>query len=153
MYSIEDIIKEHSFFKELEPEYLELIAGCGKNVRFNAGDFLFREGDEAKYFYLIRHGTVSLSTFVPGRGPESLQTLGEEEVLGWSWLFSPYQSHFDAQALTLVRAVAFDGTCLRTKCNEDHHFGYELMQRFAHIIMQRLQATRMQILDVYGVKA
>lgn len=151
MKTLENIIKQHPFFEGLEPRYLEFIAGCAKNVRFDAGEFIFREGQEANDFYLVRHGNVSLDVFVPAKGPVSLQTIGEDDVLGWSWLFPPYRWHFDARALTLVRALAFDGACLRAKCDQDHDLGYELMQRFAHIINQRLQATRLQILDVYNV--
>ena len=73
-------------------------------------------------------------------------------LLGWSWLFPPYQWHFDARALELTRTTALDGQCLRIKCEEDHELGYRLGQRFAHVMMQRLQATRLQLLDVYGVQ-
>ena len=73
------------------------------------------------------------------------------EVFGWSWLFPPYRWHFDVQALDLTRALVFDGQCLRAKCEADHDLGYALMQRFAQVIVQRLQATRLQLLDLYGV--
>jgi CRP-like cAMP-binding protein len=95
---------------------------------------------------------VALQVFVPQRGPITVETVAAGEVLGWSWLFPPYRWHFDAQALELVRAIAFDGQCLRNKCAEDHDLGYALMQRFAQIMLQRLQATRLQLLDVYGVQ-
>ena len=70
-------------------------------------------------------------------------------MLGWSWLFPPYRWHLDARAIEAVRAVAFDGACLRQKSIDDHELGYELMRRFAEVIVSRLQATRMQLLDVY----
>ena len=98
--------------------HLELIAGCGQNTGFEAGEYLFREGDQADTFYLVRHGRVQLETFVPGRGAVTIQTVDEGDVVGWSWLFPPYRWHFDARALDLVRAVAFDGACLRGKCDE-----------------------------------
>jgi CRP-like cAMP-binding protein len=121
-------------------------------VRFAAGDDLFREGDVADRFYLIRHGHVALQVFIPGQGRITIETIAAGEVLGWSWLFPPYRWHFDAQALELSRAIAFDGACLRAKCDEDHDLGYMLMQRFAQVMTQRLQATRLQLLDLYGVQ-
>ncbi len=151
MRTLESLLAEHPFFKGLDPRYLELLAGCASNVRFNAGEFIFREGGEANQFYLIRHGKVALEVFVPERGPVTIQTIDAGDVLGWSWLFPPYRWHFDARAVELTRAIAFDGQCLRTKCDEDHDLGYELMKRFARIITERLQATRLQLLDVYGV--
>jgi CRP-like cAMP-binding protein len=150
MQTLEPLLAAHPFFKDLQPRHLQLLVGCASNVRFTAGQFIFREGEEAHHFYLIRHGNVTLEIFVPGRGPLTIQTLGENDVLGWSWLFPPYRWMFDARALTLTRAIALDGQCLRGKCEDDHDLGYELVKRFAQVMMERLQATRLQLLDVYG---
>jgi CRP-like cAMP-binding protein len=150
MGNLEEILAEHPFLKGLDPPHLELIAGCASNVRFNKGDFIFREEDEADRFYLIRHGLVALDVFVPQRGPVTIDTIQEGDVLGWSWLFPPYSWHFDARAVQLTRAVAFDGKCLREKCDKDVELGYALVKRFAQVIMQRLQSARLQLLDIYG---
>jgi CRP/FNR family cyclic AMP-dependent transcriptional regulator len=152
MQTLEPILAAHPFFQDLPSHHLQLIVGCASNVRFEAGQFIFREGEEANSFYLIRHGRVTLEIMVPERGPLTIQTLEEGDVLGWSWLFPPYRWHFDARTTTLTRAIALDGKCLRTKCEDDHDLGYELVKRFARVIMERLQATRLQLLDVYGVR-
>ncbi|BBM70920.1 cyclic nucleotide-binding domain-containing protein [Rhodothermus marinus] len=148
--SLKDLLAEHPFFQGLEEPYLELIAGCARNVRFNAGSYIFREGEPATEFFLIRYGRVSIEVHLPERGTVTIQTLGEGDVLGWSWLVPPYRNQFDARALTLVRALAFDGACIRNKCAEDPRLGYEIFSRFARIIAERLQATRLQLLDMYG---
>lgn len=150
MGTFETILAEHPFLKGLPSPYIELIAGCASNVRFNKGDYIFREEEEADRFYLIQHGLVALDVFVPQRGPMTIDTIQEGEVLGWSWLFPPYKWHFDARALQLTRAVAFDGKCLREKCDSDAVLGYELVKRFSLVIMQRLQSARLQLLDLYG---
>jgi hypothetical protein len=93
---------------------------------------------------------VQLEIFAPGRGAVTIQTVDEGDVVGWSWLFPPFRWHFDARALDSVRAVAFDGACLRDKCDDDHSLGYELLRRFSPVMLARLQATRLQLLDVYG---
>jgi CRP/FNR family transcriptional regulator, cyclic AMP receptor protein len=151
--TLRPILAEHPFFKGLETHYIELIVGCSSNVRFDAGETLFRAGEEANEFYLVRHGKVALEVFTPGRGPVTIQTIGEGEILGWSWLIPPYYWHFDARAVELTRAIALDGKCLRNKCEQDHDLGYQLLKRFAHIIVQRLEATSLQLLDVYGARA
>jgi CRP/FNR family transcriptional regulator, cyclic AMP receptor protein len=89
---------------------------------------------------------------VPGRGPITVETIGPGEILGWSWLFPPYRWHFDGRAVEGTRAIAFDAKCLRLKCEEDHDLGYELVKQFAHVMMERLQATRLRMLDVYGTQ-
>ncbi len=153
MRTLEQELLAHPFFHDLEPWYIGLIAGCGSNVLFEEDQQIFREGDEAQQFYIIRHGRVALETVVPQRGPVTIATVEAGEVLGWSWLFPPYRWHFTGRALEPVHAVALDGVCLRGKCERDHDFGYALMQRFAAIVVQRLQATRLQLLDFYGDSA
>lgn len=147
---IRDLLGNHPFFTGLDPEYLDLIAGCGKNVTFDAGASIAREGEPADYFYVLREGRVALDVHEPVRGPIVVATLSPGDVLGWSWLFPPYRWRFDARALEHVRAVALDGVCLRGKCDEDPRLGYDLVHRFARIMVARLESTRLQLLDVYG---
>lgn len=152
MQTLEPYLAAHPFLKDFEPRHLKILVGCASNVRFDAGQFVLREGEEANNFYIIRHGKVSLEIFTPDRGSITIQTIGEGEVLGWSWLIPPYHWHYDARALELTRAIALDGKCLRMKCEQDHDLGYEILKRFAHVITQRLEATRLQLMDVYGVR-
>lgn len=150
MNTLEPILAEHPFLKGLPPALLAELVGCAANVRFDPGTFVFRQGQEANNFYILRDGKVAVEVFAPQRGAITIDTLGAGEVLGWSWLIPPYHWHFDARALESTRAIALDGRCMRTKCESDHELGYELMKRFAQIIEQRLDATRWQLLDVYG---
>jgi CRP/FNR family cyclic AMP-dependent transcriptional regulator len=146
---MESIIKDHAFFQGLSPDYIKLIAGCASNARFNAEEKIFRSGEPADWFYIIRQGKVALEHWSPERGPITIQTVGDDDVFGWSWLFPPYKWQMDARAVELTRVFKLDGKCLRTKCDKDHDLGYELMKRFSAIIIERLEASRMQILDVY----
>jgi CRP-like cAMP-binding protein len=150
MKTMAELITAHPFFEGLDPSYISFVADCARNVHYAAGEYIFREGESADRFLLIRHGLVSLQTFIPGRGDITVQTVGEDEVIGWSWLFTPYRWYFSSRCLDETRAVSFDGVCLRAKCREDHDLGYDMMGRFAAIMARRLQATRLQLLDVYG---
>ena len=150
MEGLERIIKEHPFFGGLKEEFSTLMCSCAKNVRFEAAQYLFHEGDPADQFYLLRHGRIALQVTEAGRGTVTFQTLGAGEIVGLSWLIPPYRWTYDAKALELTRAIAMDASCLRQKCEADHDLGYEMMKRFMPVLIERLQATRMQILDVYG---
>ncbi|HEY7616011.1 MAG TPA: cyclic nucleotide-binding domain-containing protein [Terriglobales bacterium] len=150
METLERIIAEHPFFADLESYYTTLLVGCASNVRFQAGAYIFKEGEEANEFYLIRTGKVALELFAPQREPIIVETLSEGEILGWSWLVPPYHRKFHAHAVEETRALALDGKCLRTKCEQNHDLGYELLKRFSQVIAQRLEATRYQLLDVYA---
>jgi CRP/FNR family cyclic AMP-dependent transcriptional regulator len=148
-HTLEPLLRHHEFFAGMDPEYLALIAGCARNVVFGDGTFPFREGAPAETFYLVREGTVALEIAASGR-VLTVQTLGPGEVAGFSWLMGPHRWQFDGRAVGRVHAIEVDGACLRAKCDADPRLGYDLMLRFANLATRRLQATRLQILDVYG---
>ena len=150
MEGLERILREHAFFAGFPPEHSMLVVGCARNHRFDAGDYLFREGEPANEFFLIRHGKVALEIVAPGQAPIIFATLGEGEIVGAAWLVPPYRWTFDARAVELVRAIGIDAACLRGKCEADHHLGYEMMKRFLPVFVKQLQATQLQILDFYG---
>ncbi len=150
MKTIEDVLGGLELGRGLRPEHRALMAGCGKNVHFAPSSYLLREGDPADTFFVLREGDVALEVHSPERGAITVQTVHGGEILGWSWLFPPYRTTFDARALTDVRAIAFDGACLRGKCDQDHELGYQLMRAMAQVFTRRLGATRLQLLDLYG---
>ena len=86
----------------------------------------------------------------PQHKPIIVSTLSVGEILGWSWLLPPFQWKFHARAAEDTRAIALDGKCLRIKCEENHDL-VQILKRFAQIMEQRLDATRLQLLDVYAV--
>ena len=150
MKNIKDLLAEHKFFHVFPEKYVDVISGCGKNVHFQQGEYIAKEDSSADLFYLIRSGRAAVSVSAPGRDPIVVQTIGEGEILGWSWIFPPYRWVFDIQALEEIAAIALNGVCLRGKCDADHELGYFLMTKFAQIMTKRLQATRIQLLDVYA---
>ena len=148
--SLAPLLAEHPLLSGLERPQLELIVGCATNVRYSPGEFIFREGQPADHFYLVREGRVAVEVFVPNKGPVTIETIEGGEMLGWSWLFPPFKARFDARAMTVVRALSLDGGCLRSKCEHDAALGYDLLKRFTQLVVSRLEATRMQLLDLYG---
>lgn len=153
MEDLGKILAEQPFLAKLGEKHIQLLAGCASNVAFKEGEYIFREGQQADSFYFIRHGKVMVETFVPQKGALVIDSLEVGDVLGWSWLLPPYRWHFDARASVVTRAIALDGKCLRTKCEDDHDLGFELMKRFASVIAGRLEATRLQLMDVYGANS
>lgn len=144
------LLAEHPFFAGMVPAVQQILVGCARNERFDAGDYVHRAGESADRFYLIRHGSLALELQVLGRSPIVLDTVDVGEVSGWSWLVPPYQWTMDARATSLVRAVSLDAVCLRGKCESDHELGYALYQRFIPVMGRRLYAARRRLLDVYG---
>jgi len=140
------ILAAQSFLKGLSAPHLELLAKNAMPAEFRTDELIFKEGSSANRFYILLSGEVMLESPCPKcddeRGTVPIETIGAGSVLGWSWLFSPYYSHFNARALSPVKAIFFYGTRLREQCERDHDLGYELMKRAAAIFIERLQATR-----------
>ena len=150
MQTIEQLLAEAPAFEGMSEEHLALIAGCAQNRTFDDGSYLMREGDPANTFFVIRRGRVAMEIFVPQRGGVTIETIDDGDLLGWSWLVPPFRQHLDARAVGTVHTVAFDAACLRGKSDTDPVLGYELMRRFIPVMVDRLQATRVRLLDVYG---
>ncbi|MBU1863648.1 MAG: cyclic nucleotide-binding domain-containing protein [Candidatus Omnitrophica bacterium] len=144
--TLEPILKKHPFFKDLKQEYFDFIVGCASNVRFRPDEVIFKEGEPAEKFYLIREGLVAIEVLTGQYDAISIQTIKEGEILGWSWLIPPHRARFNCRAVKDTRAIALDGTCLRNKCMENHELGFELMMRLTKIFAQRLEQTRLQLL-------
>jgi len=149
METVETALEAHPFWQGLPPQYVAFLAKHSRLVHFAAGETVHREGQPAGRFYLLRRGKVAVEAYIPARGPVTIQTLGRGDALGWSWLFPPCQWHFDARALEETEAIASDASQLLANADADHDFGYELMKRMVQVLFQRLQATRMQLLELY----
>jgi CRP/FNR family cyclic AMP-dependent transcriptional regulator len=146
--TLEKILGEHPFFKGMKERHLRTLVESATVVRFEPGDAIFREGDPAHCFYLIRTGKVTLQLVSYRIEPFTVLTLDQDDIIGWSWLFPPYRWKLTAKALDVTRAISLDGTRLRTGCDEDHDLGYELMKRFAQIIDRRFDALSEHLVEV-----
>ena len=150
--TLTDLIKTHPFLAGLAPEFYEFLEGCATLRRFASQQQIFHEGGEADHFYLIVSGEVALETFIPGCGTVTIQRVGPKQALGWSWLFPPHQWHFTAMTLTPTEVISFDAEELCAKAAENRDFRDELLTRVSKTLLERLQSTRMQLVDLYTTR-
>lgn len=144
--AVESVLAEHPFLKGMQPEHLRLLADNAKRMYYAPDELIFCEDEPANRFYLIESGRIALESPRREAAPVPIQTIGPGDVLGWSWIFPPHYWNFDARALETTTAIFFYGTRLREQCEKDHDLGYELMKRMGSVLVQRLQATRKQLL-------
>lgn len=142
------LLHDHPFCRGFWPEHTAKLAAMGSQARFQPGELLFREGDHSSLFYLLVSGNVALEVVSPAR-PVRVATLIAGEVAGWSSLTGDTGKQFQARALEPVHVVAFDGTRLRHACESDYAFGFALMRAVLAVMAERLQAIRVQLVDVY----
>lgn len=150
MESLKKSLESNPVFKVLQTKHLDFLAAHMKEENFKTGKFLFKTGEPAEEFYLVVKGKVALEVYSPPKGPLTILTVGTHNILGWSWLYPPYTWHFDAKALSDTIVYTFDAIKIRQECRKDYEFGYLLTNCFGQIMMQRLAATRLQLLDVFG---
>lgn len=149
MESYTQTLLEHPFFQGMKEEDVRLVAECGKEVTFQSEQVIFRQDEVAVRFFVILEGTVALQIRMAEQHPLTIQTLSDGTVLGWSWIFPHEEWKFDARVIDPVKAIVIDTRCLHAKVKEHPGLGYELFRRFAGIMVERLQATRMQLMDIY----
>jgi CRP-like cAMP-binding protein len=145
--SLYTLIAKQPFFKGLNSQQLQLLAGSALEMKFETGATIFEEGSPANRFYLILTGRVELAAEMEDRNVISVQTLGPGDDLGWSWLFPPYSMHFTARALEPTTTIFFYGTRLREQCEQDHELGYQIMKRIAEVATQSLGATQRRLMQ------
>jgi CRP/FNR family transcriptional regulator, cyclic AMP receptor protein len=146
-----DLLAAQPFLAGLSDDQLDRLARWSKRAVFHGGKRIFREGAPADRFWLIQRGRVNLDIHMPGKGDVVIETIGAGAVLGWSWLFPPYQWHFGGVALETTLSIELDGPGVRQLCARDPLLGYELSTRFMQVMLERLQATRLRLLDLYKV--
>jgi CRP/FNR family transcriptional regulator, cyclic AMP receptor protein len=139
------LIAQQPFFDGLNPKHLQLLSESAMLIEFEAGHWIFRQGDPANRFYLILDGKVLIESELDENRVVPIRTLGPGDNLGWAWLFPPYYMHFTARALERTRGIFFYGTCLREQCETNHELGYQLMRRIAEIVVKNLNATQQHL--------
>lgn len=141
-------LSQHPFLHDMPEDQLAALAACAQTLNFEPGEYLFKTGQVAARFFLVMEGTIAVSASADPTAL-TLYTRGHGDALGWSWVFKDYQWRFTGKALTPVRVLAFEGECLRAMCEADLSFGYEFMKRIAWQLLHSLDATRLQVLDMF----
>jgi len=148
--STTEYLSAHEFFSEFSDDVLKFLCECSSTREIKKGQILFRQGENADKFFVVRNGRVSIQ--MPAiMGPTlEIQTLGKDQVLGWSWLISPYQWNFQTKAEEDSELLQFDGTAILARCEQEPKFGYELLKKFAGLMSVRLNAARQKMMDEWN---
>lgn len=150
MDNLTSTLTAHPFLAGLAPDHLQLISKCASLVNFAADEVIFKAGDKAQFFYLLRFGRVAVGIHRPRRGIKTLYTLGEGDVLGFFWRGEERERFFDARALQVTRTIALDSECLQNHCDRHLDLGYELLKRLTAAQAKMMKLLKLQLVDFYG---
>lgn len=148
--TLRQMLAEHCFTRDLPEELVDKVVEHASVTTYPPGAWLFREGSPADAFHLVVSGTVAVSMHVPGRGDQVVDTVDPCETAGWSWLVPPYRWFFDARAVDEVTAVTVNAQALRELADQEPAFGYALLQQVTAVMLERMQAARVRLADMYG---
>ena len=148
--SITEYLSKQEILSGLDPDFTQFIASCAKEKRVEKGAVLFRRGDKADRFFLVRSGSLTIE--IPAiQGPSlEVQRLGPDKILGWSWLIPPYRWSFQAKAQETSDVIEFDGAAIVKRCEEEPKLGYEMMKRFTLLMSERIEASRQKMMDEWN---
>ena len=146
-----NLLQTIPWFQELEPALFEKMAGICEAVSFDAGYYLFREGDKEDYLYIVVEGRVALEIHVPGRGKMRIYTAEAMDIVGWSSI-TPVVRQRTATARVVLpsRLIRMQASQLYKLCDDDHDLGYVVMRRLSNVVASRLLTTRLQLLDMFA---
>jgi len=147
--SFEELAQEQPFLNGFSVGHMDKLAAMASVADFAADEIIFRQGEESDFFYLLLSGQVALEVGTPGHILR-VQTLEEGDELGWSSFLEKETRRFQARCVQPAQALSFDGARLRKACMEDRDLGYALEHRLLQVVSNRLQATLLQLLDIYG---
>ncbi|MDA1052147.1 MAG: cyclic nucleotide-binding domain-containing protein [Planctomycetota bacterium] len=150
--SVTDSLRGIQFLRDLPAELIDQLAGIAQVAEFPAGTVIFRQGDAASTLYFVVEGNVSLEICAPGVGCKRILTVGPGELLGWSPVLEHSRLTATARTISAVQAIALSGPQVLAICEQNPRLGYEFMKRAALALAKRLNATRLQLLDVFGTQ-
>lgn len=145
-----EYLSDHQFFSSFSESDLKFLCECASKKEVKKGTILFRQGERAHNFYVVRDGRISVQ--IPAiLGPTlEIQSLSKDKIMGWSWLISPYRWNFQTKAEEDSLLLEFDGAAILENCEQDPKFGYELVKKFAALMSQRLDAARQKMMDEWN---
>lgn len=145
--AIRECLAGHELLSDLDPAFIDVLAGSAELRQFAENEIVFRHGDAADHFYIVRSGRITVEVPAIEGPPLELQNLGEGAVLGWSWLIPPYEWSFQARAVTAAELVEFDGAAIREHAEADQQFGYAILKCFSRLMSVRLEHARRRMMD------
>lgn len=147
--NFEELISRSTFLTELRDKDQEFLSSVATELSVPAGTVVMREGEAADRFFIVANGKVGLEVVSEGRAPVVIETLGTGDLLGISWLFPPFYWAWTARAVTDATLASFDALEVRERAEIDRELRERLLELIGRASIRRLQATRLQLLNLY----
>ena len=139
------------FLDRFSPPIREKLLSFAETFRFKAGKDIIGEGDHSEYLYIIKSGRVAVEMTMAPKGRRIIRTAEAGEMISWSSLVEPHRSTASLRAAQDVEAFGIKGDLLIVESHKDIQLGFELYRALTEVIAGRLNATRLQFVNIYSV--
>jgi CRP/FNR family transcriptional regulator, cyclic AMP receptor protein len=143
-----ELLRRYPFFAGLTADHLRGIAMIAEEVPYPAKTLIFKEGEEARYLYILVAGDVELLHSIENQSAITDSYVGSiapGEIFGISTLVEPFYLTASARSEGPVETIQIDAAELRAMCDADHSLGYLLMQHLSQALSLRLHEARIQM--------
>jgi CRP-like cAMP-binding protein len=144
MVSVE-VLRSFPYFAGVSSESLKAVAAIAEERNFRASETLFKEGDAARWLYIVRQGQVDIVYHLPGGEKRVVDTVVAGDLMCWSAVVEPHQNTATGVAREAGRVVCIDAAGARKLCEQDPALGYRLLMQVARVVSSRLQGARVQL--------
>lgn len=147
MVTTEDL-KKIVIMTHLKDDMLDRIISITDFLKFEDQETVFRQGDIANRFYMVKMGKVLLEQRIAEKVTVSVGSIKPGFAFGWSTMIEEGNYTTDAVCAEPCEIFSMRGNKLRALCEKDPYMGYLLSRRLLVILKKRYDHRTEQFIEV-----
>jgi len=132
----------------LSPPLRTKLLAMAHSFHYDSGQWIFREGDPSRHFYVVKSGHVALEASLGEGEPGVFMMVAPGDCFSWSALLESPVETASARAVEDVEVLGIESRALQDLCWAEPNWGVELHRKVLQLVSERLIATRKQLSDV-----
>ena len=121
----------------LSDEMLDKLIPITELQYFDKRELIFRQGDKAQRFYMLKEGKVILEQRITDKIAVSVSAIKPGNSFGWSAMLDGEEYSIDAVCAEPCKVFSFRDEKIKALFKEDHSLGFIMSQRLLHILKKR----------------
>ena len=142
-------LKETELLCDLTTAELEAISQIFEVRTYEAGDTIFKEGDESTEIFIVDEGQVEYVIEPIPDQPLIVDTMTKNQLFGWSAMVPPHRRTATIKATKKTRVFVARASDLRRIYQANPHIYDEIMEKIVRIVDDRLGKTRRALVQAF----
>ena len=143
-----DDLKKMAIMSHLKDDMLDSLIPITDILRFEDQEVIFRQGDIADRFYMVKRGKVLLEQRIAEKITVSVGSIKPGFAFGWSTMIEEGFYTTDAVCAEPCEIYSMRGNKIKALCEKDHYMGYLLTRRLLVILKKRYDHRTEQFIKV-----